>query len=401
VDPMAVDDAGAAEVRVVFADGTDGLDFQVASVIAGVTTVHVRGSVGWVDPGPASTADVDAVLARCRLATRDVERDGDRSHSGILTFGARWNSLRRVQVGQDEEIALLEPAEAVAAELDRWVLHPALLDEATSFGESISGGHYLPLGYGRLTVRGPLPARIYSHLRYRGATSGEIVAADFSLYDEHGREVVSIGELMLRRIDPTAVTGTVAGARLTDAPPSVASTETGISPADGAEAFCRVVAGVLGRQVVITAQPLERVFAGVEELTQETVAGDVDAAAVTDSERPSDREGYTAPRTELEATLAAVWGAVLGVDSVGVEDDFFELGGNSLIAVQLISQIRKTAGVKLPMRSLFETPTVAGMTKLVEGLRAAEQEAPVPEASIPRLARARTTGSESHPRPAS
>ncbi len=75
---------------------------------------------------------------------------------------------------------------------------------------------------------------------------------------------------------------------------------------------------------------------------------------------------------------------------VGVTDDFLEIGGNSLIAVQLIALVRKEIGIRLPMRSIFEEPTVAGTAKLIEGLRDRPQDAApsgTAEAPIPRLPR--------------
>jgi acyl carrier protein len=393
VEPMAVADGAAAEVRVAFADGVDCVDFQLAGVRAGATTVHVRGSAVRLDPDPAPTVDLAAVRDRCGLTVHDVDPAGERSHSGLLTFGHRWRALRTVHIGPDEELALLEAPPSVAAELDRWVLHPALLDEATSFGRRHGDGQYLPLGYGRIRVRGALPARFYSHLRYRGEAHGEVIAADLSLHDETGRELVAITDFVLRRVDVAAVTEAVSGVEPGAGPSGTAalpeasvSTATGIAPADGAEAFRRILAANLAPQVVVTAQPLAQVVAGVTNVTQETVADELAGTAAADPRRDASREGYVAPRTRLETTLADVWGAVLGVDAVGVEDDFFDLGGNSLVAVQLISEIRKATGARLPMRSLFESPTVAGMAALVDGLEAAAGPDPGEDA-IPRLAR--------------
>jgi acyl carrier protein len=88
--------------------------------------------------------------------------------------------------------------------------------------------------------------------------------------------------------------------------------------------------------------------------------GKVDRGALPapDSPRP---DAYAPPRTALEETLAAQWGEVLGVEQVGIHDNFFELGGHSLLATQLISRLREFFPVELPMRSLFEAPTVAGV----------------------------------------
>ena len=62
---------------------------------------------------------------------------------------------------------------------------------------------------------------------------------------------------------------------------------------------------------------------------------------------------------------------MLGVEEVGPDDDFFALGGNSLVAVQLIGQVRKAVGVRLPMRALFDAPTVADMADHVLAAREA------------------------------
>jgi len=74
---------------------------------------------------------------------------------------------------------------------------------------------------------------------------------------------------------------------------------------------------------------------------------------------------YVEARTNLEQQLTDIWRQVLGVERVGVGDDFFELGGDSVVATQLLSRVNETFSVKLPLRDLFEAPTVAEMAVLV------------------------------------
>lgn len=77
---------------------------------------------------------------------------------------------------------------------------------------------------------------------------------------------------------------------------------------------------------------------------------------------------FVAPRTEMEAKLAAIWREVLNVEQVGVEDNFFDLGGSSLLALRLTSRVRNALGVDLPLAALFTSPTVAGLAAVIENL---------------------------------
>ncbi|MFC4590809.1 type I polyketide synthase [Sphaerisporangium corydalis] len=386
--PLSLADDAVAEIRVVFTPGGDGLEFEVTSVAAGRPVSHARGVALWV-PAVPGAADLAEVRARCSGGISHATDDMfSASSSGLLTFGSHWGSVRAVHQGQDEHLARLEASPEVAAELGGtdpggFVLHPALLDEATAFVSASVGGKYLPLGYGRLTVHGPLPARLWSHAQQRDGGGGEIVALDLTLYDDGGQRVVEITDFVLRRIDAGDVARTVgrsaeetAGTQAVDEQSAAAGAVLdsegathGIAPADGADAFRRLVAVGLGRQVVVNATPLGEFVKGVRELTQDTVAEEL---GTTTGETAADDEasGHVAPRNELESTLAGLWCEVLGAKRVSVEDEFFELGGNSLVAVQLIALLRKKLGVRLPMRSLFQVPTVTGMAALVQEIRA-------------------------------
>ncbi|HEU4562389.1 MAG TPA: amino acid adenylation domain-containing protein, partial [Longimicrobium sp.] len=81
---------------------------------------------------------------------------------------------------------------------------------------------------------------------------------------------------------------------------------------------------------------------------------------------------HLAPRTPVEEVLAGIWAEVLGLERVGVEDDFFERGGHSLLAMRVLSRVRDVFGVELPVRAIFDGPTVAQTAERVEEIRRAE-----------------------------
>jgi acyl carrier protein len=101
-----------------------------------------------------------------------------------------------------------------------------------------------------------------------------------------------------------------------------------------------------------------------------TPNGKVDRAALPDPSggRGALAEGYAPPATPLETALAAIWGRVLRIDPIGIHDNFFDLGGASLAAIQLAAEVSRAFGVELPLRDLFTHPTIAALAPQVEAL---------------------------------
>jgi acyl carrier protein len=99
-----------------------------------------------------------------------------------------------------------------------------------------------------------------------------------------------------------------------------------------------------------------------------TPSGKVDRKALPapDNSRPDLDNRFAAPRTPAEQSIAKIWAAVLKLDKVGIYDNFFYLGGHSLLATQVVSRLRDAFRVDLPLRSLFESPTVAGLAERLD-----------------------------------
>ncbi len=93
--------------------------------------------------------------------------------------------------------------------------------------------------------------------------------------------------------------------------------------------------------------------------------------------RPLLKAEWIAPRTPLEKRLARIWEELLGVQGIGINDDFFELGGNSLLAMQVLNRLRHGAGGKLSFRDLFRARTIAGIAPLIETAEETEPSRPL------------------------
>jgi acyl carrier protein len=108
-----------------------------------------------------------------------------------------------------------------------------------------------------------------------------------------------------------------------------------------------------------------------------TESGKVDRRRLPEPEESREaQEGYVAPQTPLEEKVARIWSELLHREAVGVTDNFFDLGGHSLLATQVISRVREAFSLELPLRTLFEAPTVG---QLALAIAQAQAQATSPE----------------------
>ncbi|MDR5652846.1 type I polyketide synthase [Ruixingdingia sedimenti] len=381
--PLAVDEGETRALRLRLARRDEGYGFELRSDVQAdgrrgfqlnAQAVLALGHI----PAPAPL-DLPAIAARC---TEGVAEDpqGIRSpQEDHLTFGPRWRVLRRMGFGQGEGLARLVLADAFRAELAGYTLHPALMDIATGWAMRLIAGYHpthlwVPVSYARVTVHRPLPAEIHSWVRNAtdNTAEGPFASFDVTLADAAGQVCVEVHGFTIRRLDGALTLTQRVDARELEfpetgaaRPPSPAEERLrhnltqGILPGEGADAFHRALALGLP-QVIVSSMPLDAL---------ERQAGEgagAEAAAGQKFQRPELDSAYAAPRNDIERTLVGFWEDLLGVDRVGVEDSFFDLGGHSLIAVRLFAMIRKAWSVDFPISVLFEAPTIARCAALIE-----------------------------------
>lgn len=381
--PFEVDDG---EERVLTAelrreeDG-DAWCFALASAgaDAGATTVHVRGTIRPVpgDDECAAPLSILAIRARCG------RRSGTPDAGPHMQFGPRWASVGGIDHGEGEALIELDPPAAVAKDPAALAIHPALFDMATAGAQALMPGFspaddfFVPASYGRVVLFGAIAGPMFSHVRLRGdAGDRDVAVYDVTVTDRDGRVLAQVHDFTMVRLRDRALL-TRSGRPGARAGGAVArGYAAGIAPAEGMAVVDLLLDAGLGPQVIVSPQDFAVVLA---EARAPVVRAGARRAAITDGD--TDAGAMTA----AERTVAQLFEELLGIDGVGRNDDFFDLGGHSLVAVQFVNKLRKRTGTSLPATALVADPTVAAIAALLDPQdddgAGADLPAPVPGAS--------------------
>ncbi|GIH19619.1 type I polyketide synthase [Rugosimonospora africana] len=390
--PLVV--TGPRRVTIAFQPAESGWTFTLSTEPSegGPGVVHATGSAS-AEPGTAPTVDVEAI--RGRLSDRRAP-DPLNAPGRLFTFGPRWNNtteLSFLPAGGPEKLVSVTLPDQFRADLDDHPLHPALLDTAVSSARDPErDGIFLPFMYQSVVVYGRLPATFASHIVRRPAPDG-LILADITLVDEDGRVLAAFEGFTMRTAQrdylkqAETVAGSTAQRASTPEATRVAAGDTvgedaGIPPEVGVRLMLELLRTRPPRQVVVRPfrqgrpVPLPAAAAADRPVplpvppAAPTIPAAVPAPAVPATPDGSPTPGGTSPGSGGDGVaerLRRLWISALGVEDVATTDDFFDLGGNSLSAIDLMTRIRVEFGVELNIAALFDYPTFDGVTEMLRG----------------------------------
>ena len=147
----------------------------------------------------------------------------------------------------------------------------------------------------------------------------------------------------------------------------------GIAFSEGVDAFERILSRMLP-QVIVSTQKIQTLIAQFNSLAELISPDKSKGDRISKHPRPILGTAYVTPSNDVEQKIAEIWQELLGIEQIGIHDNFFDLGGHSLLATQLVSQLRQEFQIELPLRSLFETPTIAELALVIEETIVSELE---------------------------
>lgn len=377
IAPFGLSSGEARQLRVT-ARPLDGgrWDVDVESAPDGASPAswdeHARATIA-AGAAPAASAN-DAAALRARVSepiAAGSAWDVAARQSAHLDFGPRWNVVRGAARGRGEAIATLALDPSYHADFASVPAHPALLDFATAIGLAASRDYerttdlYVPLAYRRITI-GSLATAAWSHSRVASEPDDKSIALDVDIYDAQGRVIARVEELVMRRVASQALAApAVPAAAATAAPAASGATllarivECGISPERGPEALDRVLRSDLGPVVVVSSID----FATLRRAARASFARPAPARAAAGA-KPAGVT-FTDP---MQQAVAEIWQDVLGVTNVGLDDDFMDLGGHSLMAVRVATRLQRRFGGDLKLAALLEARTVRALAAAMRAL---------------------------------
>ncbi|MCP4151557.1 MAG: KR domain-containing protein, partial [bacterium] len=372
LSPMMLEEKEEREVHTILEKKGEEYEYLLMSRSAtheGGWQEHAKGRIGRLREKPPQKMDITALKAQC--SDEIISGRENFEEENLITFGPRWHTIEEIRLGKGQGMARLNLDEQYRQDLHHYRLHPALLDIAVGYMGFKYEDAYLPFSYKKLKIYGTMPATLYSYYKDTGditeQTAKETRTFDILITDEEGNVRVEIREYTILIVSQEARERTeerIFGSTANEKKPlpthlSQDTMANAITPPEGIDIFRRVLAAPLP-QVAVSMEDLHEMLKQAANLDEAVMLEELEGTAVSGPAhpRPELSTPYTPPTDDLEKKLAGIWQSFIGIDGVGIYDDFFELGGDSLKIITVLSKTHKELKVKVPMAEMFKSPTI-------------------------------------------
>ena len=362
------------DVRTILKFKQQAVEFSIQSYDpdSGEWSVNAQGRIVTLDKPKHVAFNLSELEKGCdqEIKVPDLQALPD-----YTNYGSRWlNNIKWRKDSEENNLALMELPAEFHRDLDHYKFHPSLVDTATYVVADVlpneltgkldffnENSAYLPYFYEKVIIKGPLPAKFYS---YTNRTLQERNwSINLSFLDTEGNELVAIENYILKYIDSAYTLKEdqkETTVKKSQAHKPQQSLDAAILPQEGVDCLARILQSRVPQVLVSTMD-----FQTQLNLLHQT-STDSPEQAVELFERPLLNEAYLTPTTETEKAIALVWEHVMGIKDIGANDNFFDLGGDSLIMVQVLLELRQKVRSDLTMNALLRANTIAELAQIIE-----------------------------------
>lgn len=295
----------------------------------------------------------------------------DNNSKPTLQFSQRWDCKETTYIKENEWITILNLKDEFEEDLNYFHIHPSMLDVATSahFSSMQIRSNYLPYSYGNVKLYAPFEKEIYVQTKLNSyKTEDNIISFDFMIFNKKGEVITEILDYKFTKLSDIPK-GKMESNEKKQNESSVAL-EDDILPEEGAIVLQNILNVRDLKQIIVYTKDLVRDISEskpnyLRQKRKTKLANIVISSEIDD--RPDIDTLYIAPENEIEKSIAIIWTVILGIHKIGTKDTFNSLGGNSLLAIQVLSGIKDEFDVIINADEFVNNPTIFDLSELVLG----------------------------------
>ena len=343
--------------------------------------IHAKGQVSGVSSAQPESMSINELINSIQGRVFDnvsgaadlgaqalgVSRNAEQ-HDQLMKYGERWNCFEKVWIGERSGLAKMHLPAQFDTDINDYSLHPALLDCATSYLRAfIDGGVYIPISYAKLTQYSKLEGQFYSfvELQSQDSKSG-VMSFDICLLSLTGEQLVTISNFTMKKIETDLASSS---SKVSNIPLSEFVYKHKAMPAgiDNSTAMSVIEQTLAHRQPVTLYAASDFIKRYENSADGDTGLFDLnDALPQQTRPRPDLEVDFVAAKTPTQKSLVSIWEQMLGLEKVGIQDDFFELGGDSLVLMQIHKKVQQTFDEKIAVVELYNYPTIQKLAEYID-----------------------------------